>query len=1192
MTVHRSTRPGRHPRRVVRLPQARAGAALALAVIAGLLGLEGSLVAGEATREQLEFFEARIRPLLAECCYECHSASAKKIKGGLRLDSRAGVLKGGDDGAVITPGDAAKSPLLKLVKSSDADTRMPPKQPLTPAQIADLETWVTMGAPDPRSGALEASASEKLFAAAASHWAFRPVVQPPLPETTRDARNPIDAFIGAALTAQGLSPSARADSRTLVRRVYVDLVGLPPPLAEVEAFADACRGSPAAGQAALAALVDHVLASPAYGERWGRHWLDVARYADNMGAIFNNTTDYPHGFTYRDWVVRAFNQDMPYDRFVQEQLAADLLPQTAGDNRDLSALGFLTIGRRHDGQVDDNVFDDRIDVICRGLMGLTVACARCHDHKLEPVTSVDYYALYAVLRSSKEAEVYPELVPQPDSPARQGYLAARDLRLEAHATALMAGAEGALFALRAQVGAYLLAAHDAGLKKTYDSGTVKGDILAKRKLQEVVHNQLVGDYATWVVKQPAVFAPWIAFAALSAGDFAAQAGPLCARFAANADQALHPLVAAAFAGAPPVDLAGVAARYDALFGLPLAAWRLQAQGALVAARAVREEERALGTKELDRKLLERLLAVEQEVRLDDAPAEALRQLLTAEHSPFRIKPDELGNGNLFAETSKQELNRSATAITELDTLPGAPLRAMALHDDQIYDGKVFVRGDPAKQGAPAPRRFLSVLGGPDRPAFPAKASGRLELAQAITSPDNPLTARVLVNRVWQWHFGEGLVRTMSDFGLRGQPPSNPALLDWLAADLVAHGWSLKRLHRLIMLSDTYQQASAVAPPAAGAAARAGRDGAARARAPRSGMEIDPENRLLWRMNPRRLEFEAFRDAVLAVSGRLDPALGGRPVDLASGECARRTLYGFIDRKTLPNLYRSFDFPDPNFTAAQREHSALTPQALFLLNSPCIIGAARTLAAAADQGHGDPAAKVRSLYRQILARDPGAHELERALAYLARYPAHDVVMPEVSDWKYGFGEFDPASQRVTSFTALTRFTDQRLRGGTIGGADVSGLEITSDGGKPATAKALVRRWTAPCDGAVDIYAELVATKKGGGGVVCRLVSSSVGLLGEWSAASSDTLTLRNGVQVKRGDTLDFLTSSADQKADESFVWAPTITMPGLAMPGMPSMAMRWDARSNFMDPDKLPQPIGAWEELAQVLLLSNEFACAD
>jgi hypothetical protein len=1048
-----------------------------------------------------------------------------------------------------------------------------------------------MGAPDPRSGALEATASEKLFAAGAGHWAFRPVVQPALPERTKELRSPVDAFIADALKDKGLSGSPRADSRTLVRRVYIDLTGLPPPMAEVEAFAAACSAGPAAGQAALAALVDQLLAAPAYGERWGRHWLDVARYADNMGAIFNNKTDYPYGFTYRDWVVRAFNEDLPYDRFVQEQLAADLLPQQAGDNRALCALGFLTLGRRHDGQVDDNVYDDRIDVICRGLMGLTVACARCHDHKLEPVTSVDYYALYAVLRSSKEPEVYPELVPQPDSPSRQDYLVVRDRQLEAHATALMAGAEGALAAMRAAVGAYLLAAHDAGLKTTSASGTVKGDILAKRKLQELVHNQLVGDYQAWVVKQPAVFAPWLAFAALGAADYSAQAADLCARFAANADHALHPLVAAAFAGAPPADLAAVAARYDALFAAPLAGWRIKAQGALVAARSLRENERALGVKELDHALLERLLAVDQAVTLDDAPAEALRQLLIAEHSPFRIKRDELGNGNLFVETSKQELGKSTAALSELDAHPGAPLRAMALHDDQPYDGKVFVRGDPAKPGAPAPRRFLSILGGPDRPTFPAKASGRLELAQAITSPGNPLTARVLVNRVWQWHFGDGLVSTPSDFGLRGQAPSNAQLLDWLAADFVAHGWSIKRLHRQIMLSDAYQQASTGALPA-GAPGRPGRDGAARARAGASGPEADPENRLLWRMNPRHLEFEAFRDAVLAVSGRLDPALGGRPVDLAASECVRRTLYGFIDRKTLPNLYRSFDFPDPNFTAAQREHSALTPQALFLLNSPFIIGAARTLAATADQGHPEPAAKVHALYRLILAREPDAHEIERALSYLARYPAHDVVMPEVSDWKYGFGEFDPASQRVTAFTALTRFTDQRLRGGKVGGTDVSGLEITSDGGKPATAKALIRRWTAPCDGAIDIYAELVATKKGGGGVVCRLVSSSGGLVGEWSAASSDTLTLRNGVRVARGDTLDFLTISQDKQADESFVWAPTITMPGLAMPGMPSLAMRWDARSNFMDPDKLPQPIGPWEELAQVLLLSNEFACAD
>jgi len=1100
-----------------------------LPVGAALAGL--SLRAADFTPQQTEFFENKIRPVLVERCYQCHSTEAGKDRGGLLLDTRDALRKGGDTGAAIVPGDAGKSLLIAAVKRHDPDTAMPPKgkaEPLTAEQVADFEAWVKGGAPDPRTGAVAVSVLDGLMEKAKTHWAFQPVK----PIAKAEGGNLIDALWPPK--------SAAAEARTLIRRASVALIGLPPTPEQVDAFVAASAKDSAR---AFDALLDELLASPRYGERWGRHWLDVARYADNMGAIFNGDDTYPFAYTYRDWVIQAFNDDLPYDRFLLEQLAADLLPGiNPDDNRNLAALGFLTVGRRTDRKVDDNVYDDRIDLISRGLLGLTVGCARCHDHKLEPIPTKDYYALYGVLKSSAEPDVYPAMKPQPASASREEFEAQnRKVRTD-YAAAAIRSANATSAEARARVGDYLLTAHEAQWKTHYDFKPIM-DVITKRKLQGDLHNATARSRDQWVKKQPQVFGPWLEFEAVPAAEFATRAGEIAQRAAANAE--LHPLVAQLFAKGAPAALAEVAQRYNELFAGIDQEWRQQAAEPIAKAAELRDADLEPPVQKLQEQAIARLDEVEAALPLPDAAREQLRQVLMAKDSPVKIAPPRYAAAKLFREDDKKELDKLVKPLGELGHHPGAPIRLMAVRDDKPFNAKVFIRGDPKTLGADAPRQYFTVLRAPDAPPFPKDQSGRLQLAQRIASRDNPLTARVIVNRVWAWHFGEGLVKTPSDFGLRGERPTKPELLDTLAAWFMDHGWSFKKLHRLILTSRAWQESGRTQP----------------------------------------LDFEAFRDSLLAVAGALDPKGGGPSDNLVKASSNRRTVYAFVDRKTLPNLFRSFDFPDPSFSAPQRSRTALTPQALFLLNSPFVVDRARDLAKLTrpDSAGAEPDA-IRALYRHAFQREPQEREVQRAQAFLARYPERDLVMPEVDDWSYGTGEFDPATQRVANFAPL-KFTGNKVKGS-------DGMELSREGGQPGTAKAIVRRWTSPRDGKVNIYAELAHVAKEGDGVSSRIISSRLGALGEWTAAHNAVLTTLDDIEVKRGDTLDFLTVCRGDAKGDTFRWSPTITMTTAEMPGMAGMAMRWDAKSDFMDPAKLPTPLTAWEELAHVLLLSNEFAVTE
>jgi hypothetical protein len=533
-----------------------------MAALGSFILASASVVAADSSAEGVDFFEKKIRPLFADNCYKCHSAEAEKVKGGLLLDTRDGLLKGGDTGPAIVPGDAEKSLLIKAVRYIDENLQMPPKdKKLSAQQIADLESWVKMGAPDPRSGVAK-SAGAVDFEKARKHWAFQPIRFPELPTVKGKQwpQTPLDHFILAKLEEKRLSPSPRADKRTLIRRAFYDLTGLPPTAEEVNAFI--ADKSPDA----FAKVVDRLLASPRYGERWGRYWLDIARYADTKGYVFEEERRYPFAYTYRDYVIRALNDDLPFDQFVVQQLAADALP-LGDDKRPLAALGFLTLGRRFLNNQPD-IIDDRIDLVSRGLMGLTVSCARCHDHKFDPIPTKDYYSLYGVFASSEEPGEKP-LLGGGELPSEYAeYLAEKKKRDEESKKFREEKERELMNKLRSQVGEYLLAAADT--KKIDDQGK-RESIARERKLAPNVVQRWRNLLDEASKETNAIFAPWLAFIAVETNDFAESAPKLAARFSSNTER-LNPLVAAMFTNAPE-SLKQLAERYGKLFSGVDKEWR-------------------------------------------------------------------------------------------------------------------------------------------------------------------------------------------------------------------------------------------------------------------------------------------------------------------------------------------------------------------------------------------------------------------------------------------------------------------------------------------------------------------------------------------------------------------------------------------------------------------------------------------
>jgi hypothetical protein len=894
---------------------------LILAFLPVVINVASPLAAEPRDRIALEFFEKRVRPLLVSRCVSCHGE--KKQESGLRLDSRAAILKGSDEGTVVVPGQPEKSSLIQAVRHV-GDVKMPPKRKLDPAEINALVKWVQLGLPWPNSK----QAGNSQASLSASHWAFQPIRMPPIP-TVRNAswsRTPVDHFVLAELERRGLQPSPEAHRRTLIRRATFDLWGLPPTPADVASF----ENDPSPD--AYLRLIDRLLASPRYGERWGRHWLDVARYADNKGYVFFEDKNFPWAYTYRDYVIRSFNEDLAFDRFVIEQLAADRL-DLRDDRRPLTAMGFLTLGGRFMNNTH-NVIDDRIDVVTRGLLGLTVGCARCHDHKFDPLTQADYYALYGVFRSSHDP-LLPPLFGEPASTETyQKFDTEMKKRMQALDDFVEKKRNEVMKSARDRVGEYLMRVYSRRNQPQTDNFMLlvpAGDLVPAVILRWEKYLDRFRD------RHHRVWIPWLAFEALESTRFTEQAVDVLDRLQTSqgSKTSINERLLARLKTKPLRSMQDVADAYADVLGAIDKDWQSQLAAAKKSGQVT---PKSLSS------------ATDEELRLvfysKDVPANIPRMLGWGFLS---LLPDRPAQG-VFKKLLKDVETWSMTGA-------GAPPRAMVLNDVPVpFEPYVFLRGNPHRKGASVERRFPAVLGGKKHPF--RNGSGRLELAKAIVAPENPLTARVFVNRVWIHHFGRGLVSTASDFGLRSNPPTHPALLDYLASEFITNGWSVKHLHRQVMLSSIYRQRSDTRLEAA---------------------QVDPENQWLWRMNRRRLDFESLRDSLIEIADGFDPVIGGPPTKIAgSGFIARRTVYGFVDRMNMPGLYRTFDFPSPNSSSPARETTTIAPQALFLMNNPFGREAARRLATRSDvTARSNTAGRVDQIHRLLFARP--ASDLERRLA---------------------------------------------------------------------------------------------------------------------------------------------------------------------------------------------------------------------
>ncbi|TVQ03607.1 MAG: DUF1553 domain-containing protein [Planctomycetaceae bacterium] len=948
-------------------------ALLVVALFSLVAAFAGTATSAEAAGE-VEFFEKRIRPLLVEKCLDCHGADDAAAK--LRLDSRAGWQRGGERGPAIVPGDPAASLLIRVVSHRDPALRMPPDEAggkLTDAEIDDLMVWIRQGAADPRTGERVVTDIE---AAALDHWAFRPLAPPLIEAAEPDSADPsesagtdspdsessdgnlshpIDRLIARGLDRNGFVTTEPADMPTLIRRTLFDLHGLPPTAEDLATSRDD-----------YLKLVRRLLDSPRYGERWGRHWLDVARYSDAKDGVlmYGDARIRPFAYTYRDYVIRSFNEDKPLDQFIREQLAADQLG-LAGDAPELAALGLLTLGRMFDNNRHD-VIDDQIDVISRGLLGLTVSCARCHDHKFDPIPTADYYSLYGVLASGREPYDRPRIEPVSDAGRAYEDEFAAKLR-EVRGQQQTHYAE-TLRTARERTADYLVQV--ATTEPDNGETTIFFLSLIPDQLRPQITHRWRQAIARRAFPDDPVFAPWYD---LMRGN---PANPAAWEKAGVDRRIIDGLIAA-----NPQSPAEVATAYGEILRSAWQAWEAEQLAAMSAASEGEESEG--GTKEA--------LAERPEITVGRSVADPLAALLVSRDSPLWFPIEEVAS-----YLSRQPGDAFRGLLGELDAIgvkhPDAAARAMVIVDSEVLcDPVIFQRGDPAMRGAPVPRRFLEILSSSDRSNF-AQGAGRLELADAIAAPDNPLTARVWVNRVWMHHFGEPLVENPGDFGLQTPAPEQLELLDFLADYLIRHDWRTKPLHELILTSQAYQRSSTV-PSGDGANDRLAQQAIA-----------DPDNRWLWRANRRRLDFEAMRDSLLWVAGELDETLFGRPRVLTDPENRRRTIYGFVERQSIPAMVQTFDVANADTSTSRRVTTTVPQQALFAMNSRFMLDRAAALAKrvetqigdvpgdqpGVETGDGSTSADtstsaandpIDSLYEIVFGRVPAAEERAAASEFL-------------------------------------------------------------------------------------------------------------------------------------------------------------------------------------------------------------------
>jgi hypothetical protein len=880
-----------------------------------------------------DFFENKVRPILAENCYDCHTAAEM---GGLRVDSRERLLQGGKSGPAVMPGDPDQSLLVRAVRQT-GDLKMPKGGKLKPAEIQALADWVKMGAPwSETKAAVQSSPVKAITSEQRAFWSFQPLKDPAIPAVKEKswAKTNIDHFVLAKLEAKGMRPVGPADRRALIRRVTLDLTGLPPTLEEVDAFVS--DKSPNAYEK----VIDRLLASPRYGERWGRHWLDVARYAeDDVRGLDPKDRGYmpfQGAYVYRDWVIQAFSNDLSYDRFIKAQLAGDLLD---GQLRNTSVAGTAMLGggpwwwdqaEPVQGRADER--NERIDMVTRGMLGLTVACARCHDHKYDPISQKDYYSLAAVFLNTTYHD-YPAT-----SPAEMAVWEKQQKVIDDKEESLddFMEKQSDLYAqiLAQKTSAYLVAAWQV-------TGEPKKTV-AEAAVDQKIDPEMLERWIKFLARPPKHYSylrDW--------QDMVKCGGTLeQAQFLAENFQNL-------------------------ILTLAVEAEALKEENDIIKAKAgVRKKPRRdsypnefetndqfcpgcdleLKTMPIERtNLYLDVYKADQESENDQKPDPGLLSL----------------QGWALERHFSAEVAEHVTALrAEIDALKKVQVPYPFLHG--VGDTKtmqpmhVNVRGNPHTLGDPVPERFLAVLSPPDPQPF-SKGSGRLELADAIVA--SPIAARVIVNRVWKWHFGSGIVDTPDNFGKMGDPPSDPELLDYLASSFIKNGMSIKKLHREILLSSAYQLSTDSLPENA---------------------EKDGANRLYWRANRQRLDAEAIRDSLLFVSGSLDLKKTGGPSTDFADDNFRRTIYCKISRYRLDTFLQVFDYPNPSFTAEQRFTTNVPLQRLFFMNSTFVYKQAEAFAKRINDEVND-SARIQKGYRILFGRAPSEAEMKAGIEFLQAHP---------------------------------------------------------------------------------------------------------------------------------------------------------------------------------------------------------------
>ena len=882
--------------------------------------MSGSLLrAGD--QEEIEYFETHIRPLFVEHCYECHSADAKKLKANLYLDSRAGWQTGGDSGPAIIPGKPEDSLLFHAVSHTNGDLEMPPKNRLADSEVEYLKSWIAMGAPDPREGKIKHSTSTIDIEKGRQFWSFQPVVAHTLPRVsdTTWLVNDIDRFILARLESEQIAPAGDASKTALLRRIYFDLIGLPPSPGEMKTFlADTSPD-------AFAKVVDQLLARPEFGERWGRHWLDVTRFAESSGG--GRSLVFPDAWRFRDYVIDSFNRDKPYHQLVREHLAGDLLPHSspAQRNSQLIGSGYLVLGALNYELQDHELLkmefvDEQIDTVGRTFLGMTLGCARCHDHKFDPIPTSDYYALAGIFQSTRSMG---------KGSAASGVTSFATTPLEISNREEIEKIRNSLASLKDQI---------ATLRSSPDAKQLPGILIDSTEAK-----------LTGIWRESTSNKPWIGRSYLH--DENTGKGEKMAGFTTTLPETKDYEVLVSYS--PGSNRAE---------NVPVTIHHAKGETTITIDQSkpapIRGTFSSAGTFSFSKdKPATVIISTEGTTAhvIADAVAFIEPGTVTPKVSP---KP-----GKDTAEQLKKLENEHKSLAAKLKKLQ--PVTMAPDEADTIADGHIHIRGQVRNKGPKVPRGFITVATQPGASArIPEDHSGRLELAKWITDPRHPLTSRVMVNRIWKYLLGEGIVRTVDNFGETGELPSHPKLLDHLAIQFTEDNWSVKSLIRKIVLSRTYQLSSQITD------------------------NNDPENRLFGRANRKRLEAEAIRDTVLRISGQFDPTRGGPTIRKAGQydlnykfDSNRRSIYVPWFRNSMLPIFEVFDAPNPNLVMGRRSTTNLPTQALFLMNSPFIREQSQLTAKRLLAGK----ATITDIYQLILSRPPSESELTTTQTFLASFP---------------------------------------------------------------------------------------------------------------------------------------------------------------------------------------------------------------